>query len=365
MTTTIILAIIASFLLVFILLYFLYKAFIQESKFTIHKVVNNPTPEIELDLIKHDSNADSDGTDVVITSCTPAKSVLTIHHSDSVFISKLNRYLQTKSHLILFIDIFNSKNCDKIAHYLKDNLFCDYDLVFIDNLKVIENEITIALRQQIYAKIAKTLNTVPKTTILNQIAYEYGISVNRVSKFFKDYLEDHNLKYNNKKQRYMSIVLVLFMFFNLNFIPLKTNTVYKTNESVTNPVSLDVFYYVDSFSRKYDVSRDFICDIGNNESNWLKPKDLFYVRKCDIINEHSYGDLQLNSVLLKHYNQLNDTNDRIKLLELGIKHLSIIYKKTKDYRKTRFIYGRGHWRSQNKWTALETKFMNKMNWNNY
>jgi hypothetical protein len=127
-----------------------------------------------------------------------------------------------------------------------------------------------------------------------------------------------------------------------------------------------IFYYLDSFCYLYDVNPDFVFDIGDNESNWLYPDSIIYVRQCGIKNENSYGDLQLNSRLLQHYKMTHIYNNRIELLHLGIKHIKYLQDKYKgNLVKVRYVYGRGHWKPEHKWSELEKEFMSKMNWDYY
>ena len=117
----------------------------------------------------------------------------------------------------------------------------------------------------------------------------------------------------------------------------------------------NIFYYVDSLCWLYGVDREVIIAIGENESDWLYPDSIKYVRRCGIKGEDSRGDLQVN---MKYYK--GDT-DRISLLKQGIKYFKYQLNRYGSVEKARFAYARGHWRPKSEWKPIEKRFMGEFN----
>lgn len=119
--------------------------------------------------------------------------------------------------------------------------------------------------------------------------------------------------------------------------------------------SFDIATETFRLCQEYQVPFTFVWTTGLNESGWRKPNDSSYIRICGIEGENSLGDLQVN---MKYYpDSLPRT--RLVLLEYSISLMRDLYDKHKDWRKVRFVYGRGHWRGEHTWTPLERKFMSK------
>lgn len=124
--------------------------------------------------------------------------------------------------------------------------------------------------------------------------------------------------------------------------------------------TLDIFYFVDSISEVYRIPAGLIYEIGMNESRWPKPEDINHLIKD--------GDLQVVDRTFKYwYNQIGLTGgkNRVNYLIVGCHYLKYCYDRTGSWEKARFMYGRGHWREPHTWTALEKKFMSKIDWSKY
>lgn len=132
-------------------------------------------------------------------------------------------------------------------------------------------------------------------------------------------------------------------------------------------VERNIDYYRDSLCAIYGVPKELVREIGQNESNWLHPEDTSYIRMCGIEGEDSRGDLQINMKYWEMFSRRYEIQhpNRIGLLQAGIAHLANLRARYGSWKKARFAYGRGHWRNESTWTALEKKFMTKINWNQY
>jgi hypothetical protein len=116
----------------------------------------------------------------------------------------------------------------------------------------------------------------------------------------------------------------------------------------------------DSICKEAGVPFELIKEIGDNESNWR------YVGNST--GGTDFGDLQVIEPTFWHMHDklnLEGGKTRINYLAAGIYYLKDQYDRYGSWRKARFAYGRGHWRGPETWTALEQKFMGKIDWTKY
>lgn len=116
----------------------------------------------------------------------------------------------------------------------------------------------------------------------------------------------------------------------------------------------------DSICKEAGVPFELVKEIGQNESNWQ------YIGNTT--GGTDFGDLQVIEPTFWHmYERLNLTGGktRVNYLAAGIYYLRYQYDRYGSWRKARFAYGRGHWRGPETWTALEHKFMGKIDWSKY
>ncbi|MCB9246363.1 MAG: transglycosylase SLT domain-containing protein [Flavobacteriales bacterium] len=121
-----------------------------------------------------------------------------------------------------------------------------------------------------------------------------------------------------------------------------------------------VFDLADSLAIVFKVPPKLVYEIGMNESRWPRPYELNYLIKM--------GDLQIIDATFSHFYKelkLQGGKTRENYLIVGIYYLSWIYKQYHSWEKTRYVYGRGRWKDPSQWTALERKFMGKIDWSQY
>ena len=141
-------------------------------------------------------------------------------------------------------------------------------------------------------------------------------------------------------------------------IAISLNQCFDTSEIlVLYPSILDV---ADSIADAYGVPPKLVYEIGMNESRWPNIYDLDHLIKD--------GDLQVIDRTFNHfYNELGLSGGKTRrnYLIIGIYYLKLNYDTYQNWRKARYAYGRGRWKPESQWTALERKFMNKIDWSQY
>ncbi|MBR9859523.1 lytic transglycosylase domain-containing protein [bacterium] len=136
-------------------------------------------------------------------------------------------------------------------------------------------------------------------------------------------------------------------------------TVTKQPEDLNTEVK-SVFEIADSICQEVGVPFELVKEIGNNESGW----------RC-IQNTNGgtdFGDLQVIDVTYDYWYKrlkLKGGKTRKNYLAIGIHYLKYNYDRYGSWKKARFAYGRGNWRPESTWTALERKFMSKIDWSKY
>lgn len=126
---------------------------------------------------------------------------------------------------------------------------------------------------------------------------------------------------------------------------------------VWQPSILDI---ADSIAIANGVPPKLVYEIGLNESKWPKIYDTNYLIRN--------GDLQvMEGTFNIMYKRLGLTGGktRYNYLVVGIMYLKNNYNLHGSWKKARYAYGRGAWKSPAQWTALERNFMNKIDWNQY
>lgn len=116
----------------------------------------------------------------------------------------------------------------------------------------------------------------------------------------------------------------------------------------------------DSICKAIGVPPRLIREIGENESGWRCIRSLS--------GGTDYGDLQVIDQTFNYwYDQLGLTGGKTRenYLVVGISYLKYNYDRYGSWEKARYAYARGHWKSPNSWTTLETKFMSKIDWTKY
>lgn len=121
-----------------------------------------------------------------------------------------------------------------------------------------------------------------------------------------------------------------------------------------------VFDIADSIAMAMGVPPGLVYDIGKNESGWPKPYDVNYLIRN--------GDLQVMeptfNIMYKRLG-LSGGKTRYNYLVIGIAYLKYNYDLLGSWKKARYAYGRGYWKPPSQWTALEKKFMGKIDWSKY
>ncbi len=121
-----------------------------------------------------------------------------------------------------------------------------------------------------------------------------------------------------------------------------------------------VFDIADSIALAMGVPPGLVYDVGKNESGWPRPYDVNYLIRN--------GDLQVMEPTFNFmYKRLGLTGGktRYNYLVIGISYLKYNYDVFGSWKKARYAYGRGHWKPPSQWTALEKKFMGKIDWSKY
>lgn len=116
----------------------------------------------------------------------------------------------------------------------------------------------------------------------------------------------------------------------------------------------------DSFAMVYGVPAELVYEIGMNESRWLNIHDLDYLIRN--------GDLQVMEAtfnILCRRLGIAPVKNRYNYLHCGIFYLRQCYDRFGSWEKARYAYGRGHWKEPQHWTALEKRFMGKIDWSKY
>lgn len=141
-------------------------------------------------------------------------------------------------------------------------------------------------------------------------------------------------------------------------VSIALSSCYDTNSYlVILPSILEI---ADSICLAMDVPPKLVYEIGMNESRWQNIYDLNYVIKD--------GDLQVIDRTFNHFYELlalEGGKTRRNYLIIGIYYLKLNYDNYQSWEKARYAYGRGRWKPQSQWTALERKFMNKIDWAQY
>lgn len=116
----------------------------------------------------------------------------------------------------------------------------------------------------------------------------------------------------------------------------------------------------DSIALVHGVPPKLVYEIGMNESRWPNRYDTSYLIK--------YGDLQVMDrtfdIMYRRLG-LSGGKTRYNYLVVGIAYLKYNYNLFGSWQKARYAYGRGSWKPPSQWTALEKKFMNKIDWSAY
>jgi len=118
--------------------------------------------------------------------------------------------------------------------------------------------------------------------------------------------------------------------------------------------------FSDSVCIAAGVPPGLIRDIGNNETGWR------FIH--DFSGGTAHGDLQIVDNTFNHWYKklkLKGGKTRENYLIVGIYYIKALYKTYGSWQKSRYAYARGHWKDPSKWTALEKKFMNKIDWTKY
>ena len=164
-----------------------------------------------------------------------------------------------------------------------------------------------------------------------------------------------------------AISLLSISFVTSRFLDKKSNTdssVFVSKKSFdalsTKLSSKTILEIADSICQEAGVPFELVYEIGKNESNWT------YVKNTN--GGSDFGDLQvIDQTYWYWYNRLDlkGGKTRKNYLKVGIYYLKYLHNKYGSWEKTRFAYGRGHWRECNTWTPLERKFMRKIDFSKY
>ncbi len=121
-----------------------------------------------------------------------------------------------------------------------------------------------------------------------------------------------------------------------------------------------ILSFSDSVCIATGVPPGLIRDIGNNETGWR------FIR--DFNGGTAHGDLQIvDNTFFHWYKKLKLTGGKTRenYLIVGIYYLKSLHKTFGSWQKARYAYARGHWKEPAKWSALEKKFMGKIDWTKY
>ncbi len=125
-------------------------------------------------------------------------------------------------------------------------------------------------------------------------------------------------------------------------------------------VSKSVFEVADSICLEAGVPFELVKEIGDNESGWR------YIKNTNGGTDN--GDLQvIDATYWYMYDKLDLVGGKTRrnYLKVGIYFLKDMHNRYGSWRKARFAYGRGKWRNESTWTALEHRFMGKIDWSKY
>jgi hypothetical protein len=154
------------------------------------------------------------------------------------------------------------------------------------------------------------------------------------------------------KQQISSFRLITIVLLVLGNFSLFAQTHVKTTK--------EILAFSDSVCRAAGVPAGLIREIGNNETGWR------FIR--DFSGGSAHGDLQIVDNTFNHwYKKLNLKGGRTRenYLIVGIYYIKSLHKTYGSWQKARYAYARGHWKEPSKWTAMERKFMNKIDWSQY
>ena len=116
----------------------------------------------------------------------------------------------------------------------------------------------------------------------------------------------------------------------------------------------------DSICLSIGVPPKLVREIGNNESGWRCIKSLS--------GGTDYGDLQVIEKTFQYWYDrlgLEGGKTRKNYLIVGIHYLKYNHDRYKSWEKARYAYARGSWKNPDSWTALEKKFMGKIDFTQY
>ena len=120
---------------------------------------------------------------------------------------------------------------------------------------------------------------------------------------------------------------------------------------------------------KYGVPKEYMYEVGQNESGWRNPNDsTFIMPPLYVKNERSFGDCQmLNStyrIWAKQLGLKEKTRENLLIACIAMSKECYIIGDS-SWEKARYIYARGKWKPKYKWTKLENRFMNKIDFKKY
>lgn len=121
-----------------------------------------------------------------------------------------------------------------------------------------------------------------------------------------------------------------------------------------------ILAFSDSVCRVVGVPPGLVREIGDNETGWR------YMRSLS--GTTANGDLQIiDNTFFYWYKKLKLKGGRTRknYLIVGIYYLKHLYNIYGSWQKTRYSYARGHWKEPSEWTAMERRFMEKIDWTKY
>ena len=132
------------------------------------------------------------------------------------------------------------------------------------------------------------------------------------------------------------------------------------NTAPSVKISKSVLDVADSICQEAGVPFALVKEIGQNESGWR------YIQNTNGGTDN--GDLQVIDQTYWYWYgklELKGGKTRRNYLKVAIYYLKSLHNKYGSWEKTRFAYGRGHWRTPDTWTCLEEKFMGKIDFTQY
>lgn len=176
-----------------------------------------------------------------------------------------------------------------------------------------------------------------------------------------------NLSKHNSLGALLCIVIVATSFVNRQKVQKNVPNVFDAGVEKKTPTpipivvkSKSVLEVADSICKKAGVPFELVKEIGQNESAWR------YIKNTKGGSDN--GDLQvIDQTYWYWYKKLNleGGKTRRNYLKVGIYYLKSLHTRYGSWEKARFAYGRGHWRGPETWTALEHKFMSKIDFTKY